>query len=439
MVQKLKIQDILKSTNKKVEAALLESPKFDIRSSGKITVLNFIESFFKMFEENKKLTLGNWSIQLGFQIEDLVSKQAISEKFYDRHLNHIKCILSESLSLKIAALNQKTNLDNDLFKSFNKVLLRDSVCFKLHESLSDAIPGSRNGAMARLQTAYDLKAQWYEYFTLCSYRDNDQKAAADILDYLDEDDLVIQDLGYQNFSVYRQIVEKGAYFLTPWSYGTILLDIDSGERIDFLRLLKEKGELDMQVKLGVTEQLEVRIVAQKLSEQVAARRKRDARKHQKSCTNHSKEYYEFLEWDIRITNVGEEIWTCDEVMLAYRLRWHIEIIYKAWKSSLNMDKKAVHKMNANKCKMYFYLMLLYAIINCQVKYCYFKIKLAERYPDKQLSILKFYNFVQEFRKKIEEYQDPEYILNLVVKHCCYEKRKKRKNHEQLLNYQYNTC
>lgn len=438
MVQKIKVQDILKNINDKVELQMIHRLKFDIRASGKIDVLNFILSFFTMFEGCKKLTLNSWAIMLGFIIEAQVSKQAISTKFYDRHLNHIKNILTESLSLQIEELNEKAVLSNELFASFNKVLLRDSVCFKLHDSLSDVFEGSGKGSTARLQTAYELKSRSYEYFKLCSFRENDQKAAGDILLYLKRDDLVIQDLGYQNFKNYNQIMEKGAFFLTGWSYGTIIMDIDSGKRINLLALLKKKGEVDRMVKLGATDQLKVRIVAKRIAPKVAESRKRKARKDHRKSINHSKEYYKTLEWDIRITNVPEEIWTLEEVLLAYRLRWHIEIIYKAWKSSLNMNKKAVHKMDTSKCKMIFYLMLLYAVINCQVKYCYFFIRIKQRYDDKNLSILKFYNFAQEYRKYIEDNLESEYLLSLIVKHCCYEKRSKRKNHEQLFYYQANT-
>jgi len=317
-------------------------------------------------------------------------------------------------------------------------LVRDSVCFNLHDSLASVFTGSGKGSTARLQTAYELKSRSYEYFKLCSYRENDQKAAGDVLPYLEKNDLVIQDLGYQSFKVYGQIINKGAFFLTAWSYGSIIMDIDSGERIDLLALLKKEGQIDRMVKLGAIDQLKVRIVAKKIAPKVAAERKRKARKDHKKSTNHSNNYYKMLEWDIRITNVPKETWTLEKVLLAYRLRWHIEIIYKAWKSSLNMNKKAVHKMNASKCKMIFYLMLLYAVINCQVKYRYFLIKIKQRYENKDLSIVKFYNFAQEFRKYIEGNLESEHLLYLVVKHCCYEKRNKRKNYEQLFYYQANT-
>lgn len=438
MVQKLKIQDILKSINKKVEEQIKDDLKFDLRSSGKITVLNFILSFFAMFEGNKKMTLNWWSIQLGIIIGDIVSKQAISSKFYNRHLSHIENILKESLSLKIEELNEKGVLDNYLFSSFGKVLLRDSVCFNLHDSLANIYAGSGKGSTARLQTAYDLKSRSYTYFELGSFRRNDQKAAGDILPYLNKGDLVIQDLGYQSFKIYGLIMKRGAFFLTPWSYGTIITDIDTGERINLLALLKKKGQIDKIIILGVRDQVKVRIVAKRVSPKVAAERKRKARKDRNKSANHSKEYYKMLEWDIRVTNVPKDIWSLDEVLLAYRLRWHIEIIYKAWKSSLSMNKKAVHKMDANKCKMIFYLMLLYAVINCQVKYCYFLIKIKERYKNKDLSILKFYNFAQEFRKYVEDNLESEELLNLVMKKCCYDKRYKRKNNEQLLFCQPNT-
>lgn len=435
-----KIQEILeKSLDAKEIAELGKETRFTIRKGGKIQPLNFILSFFAVFSVNQLMSLNNWSSALSFLLGDTVSKQALSQKFYDRHLNFIQKVLKHVMSKKMSYfLKKSVHLENtqELFKDFNRVFVRDSTCIKLDSSLSEFFPSSfrqtGQGATAKIQTAYNLKAFEYHYYDLGSYRDTDGKKAESVFEYAEEGDLVMEDLGYQSFDNYKKLMDKGIYLVTKWKYGTILFTEQEEERIDLLALLREKGEIDMVVKMGVEHKIKVRIVAKKLPKKVAQKRKKEARKNRHSKAKHAQNYLDFLEWDIVITTVPDTIWTAEQVLTAYRLRWHIEIIFKAWKSKLNFDKIVTHKMNANQCKTIIYLALLYVFLRSSLLFQFFQQQVRIHYKNKELSLLKFYDFLQTFLVQIQKVP-LELSIKIVVKHACYDKQPKRKNHHQLLS------
>lgn len=417
---------------------LAKQTRFDIRDSGTITGKNFLLGGFKMLQNCNKISLNNWAASIGFVAEKSVNKQAVDQKFYARHLSFIKSVVTQSLKRNFTRLEEQVSEEkrSELFADFNRVLVRDSVCFKLHPSLAEAFPSSHqkngeNKATARAQVGFDMKGKDFLDFDLGSFRDNDGKAAPRILDYAQEGDLALQDLGYLAFEVYQALNEKGVYFATRYRFNTKIFEEDSHQPIDLLKELKEKGSYDGFVLMGVKQKVRVRVVATRLPKKVAQERKRKARENRHSKSNHNDDYYKMLEWHIVVTNVPPHIWTAKQVAKAYQVRWHIEIIFKAWKSHLNFDQKISHKMSENKCRAIFYLMFLYVVLIFAKLHKQLYSQIREKYGGKkQLSLFSFYEFVQNFKEDILEKTEA-FIVEMVITHCCYDKRTDRQNHEQL--------
>jgi hypothetical protein len=75
--------------------------------------------------------------------------------------------------------------------------------------------------------------------------------------------------------------------------------------------------------------------------------------------NHSKKYLNLLGYTIYITNVSEDIWSVEQIEKAYRSRWYIEILFKGWKSNLNMKITIPDKyINQQRVEFFFYASLL---------------------------------------------------------------------------------
>ena len=87
--------------------------------------------------------------------------------------------------------------------------------------------------------------------------------------------------------------------------------------------------------VGGKEQVPVRLIALKVREEVANLRRHQARRNRHYQP--SKKHLRLLSWDLLITNVSPEQLPAQAVAKVYGLRYHIETIFKAWKSHFNLE------------------------------------------------------------------------------------------------------
>ncbi len=101
----------------------------------------------------------------------------------------------------------------------------------------------------------------------------------------------------------------------------------------FLQEQGENGLVDMPVVLGEKERLSCRLIAVRVPPEVAARRRQQAREKARDHGRQaSQEYLDLLEWTIFVTNCAPELLSWKEVVVLYRARWQIELLFKLWKS-----------------------------------------------------------------------------------------------------------
>lgn len=62
-------------------------------------------------------------------------------------------------------------------------------------------------------------------------------------------DLVLRDLGYFSLNVLSKIVNKGAFFISRYRYGTTIYD-EHGNKIDLLKYLSKYGQLDQTLLIN---------------------------------------------------------------------------------------------------------------------------------------------------------------------------------------------
>ena len=93
------------------------------------------------------------------------------------------------------------------------------------------------------------------------------------------------------------------------------------------------GPLDIAVLLGSTARVACRLIAPYVPPEVAARRRQKAyEKAQKSGRTPTREHLQWCDWTILVTNCSPELLTWKEVVVLYRTRWQIELLFKLWKS-----------------------------------------------------------------------------------------------------------
>lgn len=318
-----------------------------------------------------------------------------------------------------------------LFKPFGRVLLHDSTVENVPEHLREFFPGSSNRrkkfASLKIQLVVDMLNSSLVDCSLSGYTRNDQAAAPDILSLIRPGDLVLRDLGYFVLTVFQSIDLAGAYFLSRFRNGVQVYTLE-GKLINLCEELKARGSIDQDVLLGA-QRVRVRLVAMPVPETVVNQRRRQLKAAKDTRCKPSAERVFLMGWNIFITNVGCRIWTAKALYPVYRLRWRIEMIFKAWKSHLGL--REFNTTNVGLLSLSVMIKLLMCIM--VYRFCQ-SLELLE-IGDRHVSLLKVAKIIAQCACLVALALldiKPEQFLEYQLKnHAFYEQRRDRKNYFEL--------
>ena len=222
------------------------------------------------------------------------------------------------------------------------------------------------------------------------------------------------------------MIGKGVHFLSRLRFGVNIYEPD-GTPIQLKSLLKRGRKVDKQVLISANK-IPARLVMIHLPVAVSAEKKRKAKNDRDKRLNHSKEYYQWLEFNTYITTVDEATWTSEQVAEAYKVRWQIELIFKSWKSGGLHMQKLLHDRctNADRVKVCIYLLLLFALFFCRELYLPVVSKMVKTARDEIVSMVKMLGWVVDNIKEVMKMSERKFYQT-VFEQCCYEKRKYREN------------
>ncbi len=190
--------------------------------------------------------------------------------------------------------------------------------------------------------------------------------------------------------------------------------------------MKQKRGVDRWVLIGSEKKVLVRLVMIPVPPGQAAEKIRKAKQDRDARLNHSKEYYQWLKFNVYITTVDNDVWTAKEVYKAYRVRWQIEIIFKSWKTGFNLQH-ILHEgcTNEHRVRVTIFLLLLFICLFMQKIYVRYK-NVIENKSNKKISLLKLSIYVGNNIKEIIAIPD-KLLKEIIMLHCCYDKRSDRIN------------
>lgn len=330
----------------------------------------------------------------------LISKQGIDNRFNESAVEFMKKLTCNVLSRK---LDRDELLENAAF--FNRIIVKDSTVFQLPAEYSEKYKGSGGGASEagiKLQYEYNLKANTGLDIELQSSCVPDIKSK---LQSIQPKDLRIEDLGYFKLKRFGEIINSKAYFLSRLKYSISVFSKNDNQykRINIDKLvnkMKVGEKLELQVYLGQKEKLPVRLILERVPDEVAAekRRKLKTDKHNKR-KNISKERLAFCDVNAYITNADQDVLPTDLIRSVYSLRWQIEIIFKTWKSTFNLDKVKQMKIQRFDCINYGTLL---QIVICTKLYNYYKTILWNK-STIELSELKSFQYLLKTMNEMKIY------------------------------------
>ena len=265
----------------------------------------------------------------------VVTPQAVEQRFTPRLVEFLEGLFRRAIQCVVRA---NTSLA-PLLERFAGVFLLDSTTISLPPELAERFPGCGGShgagqAAMKLQVLWDLCRGAFNAIAVEAGRDCDYKTAVQSL-ALPPGSRRISDLGYFDTEVFERIARQAAFWLSRLQFGTSVFS-PQGTLLRLLEWLAQQAGpvVDQAILLGAERKVACRLVAWRVPEEVANRRRQklidEARR--KSGRTPSRERLAWCDWMILVTNVPPEKLTPREMAVLYRARWQIELLFQRWKS-----------------------------------------------------------------------------------------------------------
>jgi len=273
--------------------------------------------------------------QVATALDHPVTPQAIDQRFTPELAGALEALLAETVRV-IVARNPTTAT---VLSRFATVEVHDSSTITLPDSLEDywrgcdTITGQGGRAALKVQTRIDLVSGGLSAAAIEPGRANDHATPLQTA-AVAADSLHLRDLGYFDLDVWRAIDAAGAFFLSRLQDGTAVFAAD-GARLNFGTFLGQQRDnvVDRPITIGVQQRLACRLVAVRVPQDVADRRRQHvyANGRKKGYTpSHQK--LALCDWNFYVTNVPAERLSVADVLALARARWQIECLFQQWKS-----------------------------------------------------------------------------------------------------------
>ncbi|WP_040401581.1 IS4 family transposase, partial [Cecembia lonarensis] len=251
-----------------------------------------------------------------------------------------------------------------------------STKFALPDPFSEKYRGyggniRQSSSLISIQYEYDFISGQSMDLRLTSGLLNDQSDSADFTHDILEKDLFLRDLGYSTLKFMAKIHSAGAYFINRLSPNVnCYSDLVSNNPIDLNKYLHKlkKHRLDyieVFVYLGKKDRVPARLILSLADEDTYQKRLKKTTKQAKSTGNNVSEKFKArARLNIMVTNVPSEVLKTNEIRKVYAMRWQIELIFKAWKSLVNIEEFNSKKIHRFECQLYG--KLIWIILNLKI-------------------------------------------------------------------------
>jgi hypothetical protein len=290
-------------------------------------------------------------------IQTRISRVALHYRFSKAAAAFLLKCLHFVLKQKFSRLGQ---INTKLLRPFRRVLLADSSSWDVSEKLRSVLPGSGGAASAancKLQAVYDYKHGELAFLDLTAGTIPDNRYTDHLPNWLQKGDLLLIDQGYFKLDTFADIIAKGAFFLTRFRIRTTLKNAITQVPIDLAKHLRQvqTNAYEMNVLMGDEKRSQVacRLIALRVSEQVANERRRRLKKEAKRKGRViSKRHLHMCDWTLLITNIPQRWLALEMVRALYTVRWQIELLFKQLKSILCVHQSNTGKENRLRCELY---------------------------------------------------------------------------------------
>ncbi len=294
-----------------------------------------------------------------------ISREAFHQRINEQAVSFFETMLSLAIELEIPE-----NIELSVLDAFKRVLLFDSTSFQLPEKLAPYFKGSggcSSNAVIKIIFGYDFKSAQF-FYVLLNGTDADHLINNGMMGKIEDNDLVLVDLGYFGVPTFTKIDDKDAFFLSRLrSYAKLYVknketgELEEFDIVEYLKTVSDKAT-EINVYLKSTEHIiQVRLIAEKVPDDVREERLRKLNKTAKKKGRQPRKQTKILKgFNLHITNALTKDLPTKNVRKFYAVRWQIELVFKSWKSNFKLDE--VSGIRPERIKSMIYAKLLLIVI-----------------------------------------------------------------------------
>ena len=274
-----------------------------------------------------------------------VSRQALEQRLTPETSEMLKLTLEAAITEVLEIATDRQALP--LLQEFNGVYVQDSTWLSLPDELHEIWKGQPKKnhpkkAGLKLHLRFDVLTGGFQHFQLTDGITADSTAAK-AADPLPQGSLHLADLAYFSLDELQKLTENGIYWISRLKANSYLAD-ENGQRIDLEKMLKTAEEdiyIRKSIRIGKRKQLQVYLIAERLSEAESNKRQRYIRRRAKrKAETPSKALLRLAGYNLYITNIEAHRLTPKQICVIVGIRWQIELMFKCFKSigKLNVSR-----------------------------------------------------------------------------------------------------
>jgi hypothetical protein len=312
-----------------------------------------------------------------------ISKQGLHQRHNEQMEEFIKAVFAKALSI---------TLPEEEIKGL-ELVIKDSTRFALPPNMAERFPGNGGAGMkagATVQFEFGIKSG-KSSIKLTAANIYDQHESNLDMETIMPGQLYLRDLGYAHQKYMSNIEEKKAFFINKLTPKTLIYTRNK-EGYQKLDLQKIKGVFDGQAYIG-KEKMPVRIIIEPVSDELKNKRVATNEKYNKRKGSKTSEHFkQRAGFNIMLTNLSVKEYNTVLIQKLYHLRWQIELVFKAWKSFLEINN--IRKAGPKRITCVLYAKLIWAILSWKICQAIGKIG--------HVSILKVHNLIADTRESLYE-------------------------------------
>ena len=337
-----------------------------------------------------------------FSVE--ISKEGLHKRFTPQAVAFLKAMIASQLSRQLS--NQTDRTLNNQFKAIN---IKDSSKFVLPSTCLDRYPGFGNFGQTQgvmnIQYEYDLLSGDWKTLELTTIQNNDQQDSNQSINSIAEDELYIRDLGYVTPTYLNAVIERKAFFINRLPPQAIVYSMTNHKNteIDWLKIDRQfrrvgMTALDLDVLVYKEHQIPCRMVVERVDDQQYRERikqaEQSAKRHGVGLTQQRRIT---CRYNVFITNVTRQNLPKEKIRKTYYLRWQIELIFKTWKTTVQINK--LKKVKRERLECHLLAKLLWTLLNWRLLQCCNK-HIRPKSPGVGVSLLKFFKRCMMFSQTL---------------------------------------